>query len=105
MNRYYKPNTDMIEIFGPTWIGPARFEPWKMELVARYEAPPDSDGQTVEIYCTMTPSEFYTLLALEGNGQQAFEFGTGSGMARLIAGMGKAIAGGLLVLKQTTTPI
>jgi len=98
MNRYYTPNTDMIVIFGPNWIRPERFEPWKKELVTRYEASPDGYGQAVEIYCTMTPSEFFTLVALEGNGQQGFMLSTGSGMARLIAEMGEAIAGGMLKL-------
>lgn len=98
MNSYHEPNTNMLEVFGPTWIGPERFELWKKELVTRYEASQDGSGQAVEIYCTMTPSEFYTLVALDANGQQGFMLSTGSGMARLIADMGEAIATGMLKL-------
>lgn len=105
---HYPPYDHEIKTFGDAWCGPEVYEHAKPHLVARYESPGDSDGQTVEIYCTPLPARFYEIRAIGGKNSvgedvRGFSLGTGSGfeMAALAARTGEAIADGMLDLKDT----
>ena len=100
----YPPYDHERAIFGDAWCGPELYEHGKECLVARYLSEDDSDGQSVEIYCTPMPARFYTIRALEGPNsigeiQPGFEFETGSSMAQLAADIGQAVADGMLGLR------
>lgn len=71
-------------------------------LIARFpKAPPDGDGQPVEVYCESWPAEFFKIRALKatnsvGKPKKAFKITTGSGMHILARAIAQAIAEGML---------
>ena len=86
-----------VAAFGAAWCGPPQFDHGKRYLVARYYAPAGSDGQSVEVFCSMVPADFFTIQVLEGvdavgKPTPAYELSTGSSMAKLAADIGQAIA-------------
>lgn len=97
----YKPYGSELTVFGAAWCGPEVFEPWKDTLVAKYEATPKGDGQTVEVYCAAAPTRFYTLKVLAGpnslgDEQPSYAVNFGSGMAELAAKLAEEIARGMV---------
>ena len=105
---HHPPYEHEIRAFGDAWCGPELYESHKENLVARYESPDTSDGQTVEIFCTPFPARCYTIRVLAGKNSigdhhAAYELRTGSSMAELAAEIGKAIADGMLGLRENAS--
>ena len=88
LDSLYNAHPYTIAAFGAAWCGPEKFDHMQRYLVARYDAPAGSDGQSVEVFCSMAPADFYILQMQEGTdslgeAMPAYELRTGSGMAKL----------------------
>ncbi len=108
-DRLYKTNTGDIAIFGDHWRGPDTLtRDWT--LVARYEAPENSDGLTAEVDCAAMPARFYRLRVLQGPNscgeqQDGFCLSTGSGaeVGRWTALTAKLVSEGMVGLSRESS--
>lgn len=106
----YMPYPEEVRAFGSAWCGPDRYTHATDALVARYVAPEESDGQTVEVYGCALPARFYRLRVLPkiGYGDRpmpGYALGTGGSKAEWAAETAALIADGMVGLHEDdTTP-
>ena len=79
------------------------FEYAKWTRFAHIEKEKDGDGQCVEVDAAMYPATFYRIRALAGVNSadeptEAFTLTTGTGVARLVLDIAKAISEGMLAM-------
>lgn len=92
---------DMKKSIGSDFLGPHRLEHGKETLLAIFDKQPDSDGYTVELYCTSMPAMFFRIKAFDtndsvGDKQSIFQIATGSGMFDWALETAKLIRDGML---------
>lgn len=106
-DKLYLTRSDDRAPWGRGWCGPDKFEGGVDTLIARIAKPPESDGQSVEVYCCAFPTRFLHLVVAPdpdrlGNPQPGCEIELGSGMTQLAVDLAKAIACGMLAVTPLT---
>jgi len=99
---YISKRGDMPSL-GKAYNPPAKFQHGKQELVAFLKS--ERDGQDVELYEVRMPARFFEIKVLsrttsEGKVKKGFILSSGSGQGELVVRIAKAIAKGMLGLKE-----
>ena len=86
-------------VFGSSWCGPDKFNRTDRPLIANYPKEIDSDGQSVEIYCSAGPARSYEVKVLDDKDNHkkgsVIKFGAGVG-GKLAVQIAEAIQDGLI---------
>lgn len=98
----YTSKRDM-PLLGKDYNPPSTFQHGKKELVAFLKS--EGDGQDVELYEQRMPARFFEIKILpkatsDGQIKKGFTLSSGSGQGELVARIAKAIAKGMLGLKE-----
>lgn len=100
-----KPYSEEVKAFGIYWCAPEEYKMWEKTLVAKIPKIKDSDGQSVEVYCTAAPARFYELKVLSepdsvGDQQEGCIVSFGSGQWDLAKKIAVAFSEGMIGFKK-----
>ena len=104
--KLYDLSIDEVAPFGFNYIpSNKRYVYGEWRLIAQYPSLPESDGQSVDVYCCAMPARFYRLIVKKepnstGDIKEAYRVKTGSGAHKLTAKLAKAISWGMLSFEK-----